>query len=219
MIVSLLYFDDCPNWRQTDMDLTALANELGFTVERVVVETPEEATALGFRGSPTVLIDRRDPFVTGDEPLGLSCRMYLSEHGLMGHPSADDLRDAITRAIAQAHEVTAILKVTSVPSTLAWYEAAGFTIRGQHPDDGPTWAEVSRGPLVLQFVSGETPWSDPPTLTGSFYVHTDSVDRVLCDIAPAIEAPWGIERRPWGALELTLRDPDGYHVTFTQSQS
>jgi hypothetical protein len=80
--VTLLFFDGCPNWQITDTNLATLADELGFELERCQVETDEDAQRLQFRGSPTVLIDGRDVFATGDEPNGLSCRVFRTDRGL-----------------------------------------------------------------------------------------------------------------------------------------
>jgi hypothetical protein len=109
--------------------------------------------------------------------------------------------------------VCAIVKVRSIAETTKWYAAAGFKVLGVEDD---SWAEVGRDGLVLQFVTGATPWSDEPGLTGSFYVHVPDVSTVHADIATRIDAPWGVESRPWGAVEMTLCDPNGYHITFTQ---
>ena len=98
MNVTLLYFDGCPNWQRTDANLTTLADEIGFELERHQVETDEDAQRLRFRGSPTVLIDGADVFALGDEPIGLSCRMYQTDHGLAGAPTVQQLRDVLTAA-------------------------------------------------------------------------------------------------------------------------
>lgn len=97
MDVTLLYFDDCPNWRTTDRILTDLSAELGFEITRRLVTTPGEAEELGFRGSPTVLIDGEDPFADPDSPTGLSCRIYHTPEGMAGSPTAAMLRRALTR--------------------------------------------------------------------------------------------------------------------------
>lgn len=94
MDVTLLYFDGCPNWRTTAERLTELADDLGFTLTRRKVETPEQAETEGFRGSPTVLVDGRDPFAE-DEPVGLSCRVYRTPDGLAGAPTLDQLREVL----------------------------------------------------------------------------------------------------------------------------
>lgn len=94
-VVTLLYFDGCPNWRQADERLTELQAELGFTLEHGTVDTPEEAARLGFAGSPTVLIDGTDPFATGDEPSGLACRVYDTPDGPQGSPTLMQLREVL----------------------------------------------------------------------------------------------------------------------------
>lgn len=98
MKVTLLFFNACPNWQATNDNLEALAVEFGFRLDRHHVETDEDAQRLQFRGSPTVLIDGRDVFASGDEPIGLSCRMYRSDQGLAGAPSVAQLRDKLTAA-------------------------------------------------------------------------------------------------------------------------
>jgi hypothetical protein len=94
--VTLLYFDGCPNWETTYQQLKTLSAELHFGLDRRQVDTPEEADRLAFRGSPTVLVDGQDPFAAGDEPVGLSCRVYLTDAGLAGAPTEQQLREALT---------------------------------------------------------------------------------------------------------------------------
>ncbi|MEY2523844.1 MAG: hypothetical protein QOJ66_2409 [Ilumatobacteraceae bacterium] len=94
----MLFFDGCPNWHTANANLEALIGEFRFDFDRCQVETNEDAQRLQFRGSPTVLIDGRDVFADGDEPIGLSCRMYRGKHGLVGAPSIEQLHDALTAA-------------------------------------------------------------------------------------------------------------------------
>jgi len=110
------------------------------------------------------------------------------------------------------------LKVASVARSVRWYQLVGFEVSGELPSDDDTWAEVRYGSLVLQFLSGETPWAGSPTFTGCFYVHTSSVEEVYERLGDTARAGWGVEHRPWGAVELTLQDPDGYYVTVTQGR-
>ena len=94
--VELQYFDDCPNWREADDHLRTLANEFpDLRVTRRLVETPEEADRVGFRGSPTILVDGVDPFADESDPVGgLSCRVYETPDGPAGSPTLDQLRRA-----------------------------------------------------------------------------------------------------------------------------
>jgi hypothetical protein len=94
MDVALLYFDGCPNWRETDdrlREALARAGREDVSVEYRTVATPEEAEAVQFRGSPTVLVNGRDPFLDRDRPVGLSCRVYRTQTGLAGAPTVEQL--------------------------------------------------------------------------------------------------------------------------------
>lgn len=95
MDVTLLYFDGCPSWQTTDRHLRTLAADLGFDLAYRTVDTPEEAEEARFRGSPTVLVDGRDPFAEGDEPLGLACRLYQTPDGPAGSPTMQQLREIL----------------------------------------------------------------------------------------------------------------------------
>jgi hypothetical protein len=97
MDVELLYFDGCPNWRVADRHLDSLAAELGgVTVKHYTVDTTEEALRVGFRGSPTILVNGVDPFATPTDPRGgLSCRVYQTPNGPAGSPTIEQLREAL----------------------------------------------------------------------------------------------------------------------------
>jgi hypothetical protein len=98
--VRLLYFDDCPNWRQAEARLLeALADlETPVQVGYQLVRTPEEAERSGFRGSPTILIDGRDPFASPEDPVGLACRIYRTPGGVEPAPTVEQLRAALAHA-------------------------------------------------------------------------------------------------------------------------
>lgn len=97
MEVTLLYFDDCPNWKVADGHLRQLSGEIeDLTVRRQLVTTADEAERYQFRGSPSIVIDGSDPFASDDDPVGMSCRMYLTPDGLAGSPTLDQLREAVS---------------------------------------------------------------------------------------------------------------------------
>lgn len=94
MDVTLLFFADCPNWQLADERLweaLARAGRDGVRVEHSLVTTSEDAEVAGFRGSPTVLVDGRDPFADPDAPASLSCRVVRAEAGLAGTPTVEQL--------------------------------------------------------------------------------------------------------------------------------
>jgi hypothetical protein len=90
-----MYVEDCPHWITAHERLLEVAAERGVEVEHLVVGTPREAEAFGFRGSPTILVEGRDPFARGDEACGLSCRLYETPDGPAGSPTLEQLRKAL----------------------------------------------------------------------------------------------------------------------------
>ncbi len=93
--VTLLHFDGCPSWKTALAHLQALADEHDLTITIEKVETPEAAERWSFRGSPTILVDGRDVFATGDEPVGLSCRIYQTPDGPAGSPTREQVRAVV----------------------------------------------------------------------------------------------------------------------------
>lgn len=97
--VTLLYFDDCPNWRTAADLIDRLARACPeVSVSHRIVSTDEEAQRLGFRGSPTILIDGVDPWAADDAPVGLSCRIFETPDGPRGSPTWEQLTAAVRRS-------------------------------------------------------------------------------------------------------------------------
>lgn len=95
--VELLWFVGCPNWRQTDARLREALPLAGVDADVTLVEvaTDEDAERLRFRGSPTVLVDGKDPFAQESDPVGLSCRVFRTPEGLRGAPTVEQLVAAL----------------------------------------------------------------------------------------------------------------------------
>ena len=92
--ITLMYFDGCPGWQKAEANLHTALVALGLPdvpISRAPIETVEEAEKAGFIGSPTVLIDGRDPFTEPGRAPGLSCRLYPSEQGMANAPSVEQL--------------------------------------------------------------------------------------------------------------------------------
>ena len=68
------------------------------TIEHCLVETPEEADEYRFAGSPSILLDGRDPFVAPTSEFGLTCRVYSTPDGCAGAPTVEQLVAAIRGA-------------------------------------------------------------------------------------------------------------------------
>jgi len=98
-MIELLYFDGCPSAAQTAALLRRVLAEEGCTASltTIAVETPAQAAALRFLGSPTVRVNGRDiEAARADEPGGaLGCRLYLTERGRSGVPPEELIRTAV----------------------------------------------------------------------------------------------------------------------------
>lgn len=99
MNITLLYFEDCPNWKVADERLTSIAAERDdITVTRHLVDTPAEAERTRFRGSPSILVDGVDPFAEPGSGVGLTCRRYPTPDGYAGAPTLEQLREVLADA-------------------------------------------------------------------------------------------------------------------------
>ncbi|MEV5943861.1 hypothetical protein [Streptomyces sp. NPDC051994] len=65
-----------------------------------MIDTQVEAERLGFTGSPTILVNGRDPFAESGRTPRLTCRGYGTPDGWAGVPTVDQLRQAL-RAVAE----------------------------------------------------------------------------------------------------------------------
>ena len=110
------------------------------------------------------------------------------------------------------------LLVRDMGETLAFYQKLGFRRTRSHPDQPrPTWAEVPRDSVVLQFYT-EPPCGSPltPVFSGTFYIFSESVTALAEEFRGKVEFAWGPEVMDYGAREFGIRDSNGYYVAFTE---
>lgn len=100
MKITIQYFDGCPHWKLADERLRRVIASIptaDTALEYQLIDSPEMAERVGFRGSPTILVDGRDPFAAGNEPIGMSCRVFRTEDGVQGSPSEAQLQQLLNR--------------------------------------------------------------------------------------------------------------------------
>jgi len=100
MKVEVLYFDGCPTYKTATKTLHAVLAEEGMEaeVQLVAINSDEEARRLRFSGSPTIRVDGEDVFPVAErEDWRLGCRVYVTPQGLRGSPTAEMLREALTK--------------------------------------------------------------------------------------------------------------------------
>lgn len=102
MRVELLFWAGCPSYPKALADLRGALVETGLDPDCVIVREVDSeigAQAEEFVGSPTIRIDGHDVQPPGDEPTGLTCRIYTRRDGRVSPtPDPADLRDALRAA-------------------------------------------------------------------------------------------------------------------------
>jgi hypothetical protein len=104
MELLVLAVPGCPNVPLLEARLAqVLAGRPGVTVRRVVLDDPAEVARWGMHGSPTLLVEGRDPFAVPGMGPAVACRMYRGQNGrLEGAPTVTALRQALRQALEQA---------------------------------------------------------------------------------------------------------------------
>jgi hypothetical protein len=99
-MIELLVVPDCPHQVAAEGLVRQALADTGVrsSVSTSVLHTDREAHRRGIAGSPTFLIDGRDPFAPPSDGGGLACRLYPTPEGLAGIPALADLRQALKRA-------------------------------------------------------------------------------------------------------------------------
>lgn len=97
MNITIQYFDSCPNWRIAEGRVKSIIDEheLEASIEYQRIETYEDAVKHRFAGSPTLLIDGVDLFASGQMPVGLACRTYMTKEGLAESPTVAQIEEAL----------------------------------------------------------------------------------------------------------------------------
>ncbi len=98
MKITIQYFDGCPHWKLADERVRHVLGDFSsgdVALEYQFIDSAETADQLGFHGSPTILIDGWDPFITGVEQVGMSCRIFRTEAGTQGAPTEAELRKVL----------------------------------------------------------------------------------------------------------------------------
>jgi hypothetical protein len=97
--LTIQYFEGCPHWKVADHRVRNVLRGIpgnDVDLEYQLIDSPETAERVGFHGSPTILIDGLDPFASGHEPIGMTCRMFRTEEGVQGAPTESQLRRLLT---------------------------------------------------------------------------------------------------------------------------
>ena len=84
MTVELLWWRGCPSWEEATRlvrEQMMLAGLDPDSLQLREIRSDADAEAHGFPGSPTIRVDGRDIQAPGDQPGGLTCRVYRLADG------------------------------------------------------------------------------------------------------------------------------------------
>lgn len=96
MQVEVLYVDGCPHWREAAGRVEDAAAALNVGIDLRFRLISSEVEAASFAGSPTILVDGRDAFEGAAGVNDLACRVYLTDSGLAGVPTVEQLAFVLT---------------------------------------------------------------------------------------------------------------------------
>ena len=103
--VELLWWRECPSWERAIAVVREEMAAAGLDPQSLDVReitTEEAAAAEGFPGSPTVRVDGADIAPPGDEPRGLTCRVYRRRDGRASPlPDPQEVREALIAALRE----------------------------------------------------------------------------------------------------------------------
>ncbi|MEV5011641.1 hypothetical protein AB0K74_18275 [Streptomyces sp. NPDC056159] len=101
MEIEVFVVPGCPNQQLAEEQLREALDGAGLSGETFttrVITDQAEAERSGFTGSPTILINGRDPFAEPGSSPSVACRIYRTPRGLAGAPGVDQLRQALRAA-------------------------------------------------------------------------------------------------------------------------
>jgi len=103
MKIELLYFSGCPTFKNAQDVLEETMSELGIDVrvEKIDVQSEQEAVERKFLGSPTIKVNGLDVDKRAREATdyALKCRIYQTSEGLLGWPNKEMVEEALREAM------------------------------------------------------------------------------------------------------------------------
>ena len=110
-----------------------------------------------------------------------------------------------------------MLRANSIQETINFYsEVLGFLVDGRFPEECPTWCCLKSGDVRLMFFTEEAEGSSAPCMTGVLYIYVDNVVSLHSRIADKVKVVWGPEVYHYGLHEFSIKDCNGYTLSFGQ---
>jgi len=114
--------------------------------------------------------------------------------------------------------VIPMIHVPDVNATVDWYVSIGFKVIRHNEEDGVfNWAKLSFGNSELMLNAGGEP-SSAHRREVDLYVTIDKVDDLHGRLKSRVQLLEGLHDAFYGMREFTIRDLNGFWVTFGQPQ-
>ncbi len=122
--------------------------------------------------------------------------------------------------------LTVNLFVRDINKTIAFYKQLGFEVTMTVPEQGDlVWAMLINGGVTIMLqtlvsMGNELLDIDRTKSGGSllFYIKLKNIRNFFEQIKDKAEVVKGLEKTFYGATEFTIKDIDGYHLTFAEDE-
>jgi hypothetical protein len=101
MKIELLYFEECPAWKNSlkNLEVALIDEQIREDIRLIMIINEEMAAKEKFLGSPSFRIDGQDLWPEERTSYHLGCRLYANENGLRGSPTVEMLRAKLRAAV------------------------------------------------------------------------------------------------------------------------
>ncbi|HEU4793856.1 MAG TPA: VOC family protein [Nitrolancea sp.] len=115
----------------------------------------------------------------------------------------------------------AVMPVTNLTASLAFYrDCLGFTVIEHNAASDLAWIDANGYPLLLAGPDAGDIASNPDEIlevvrpNGTLHVFANDLDRLRAELTERGVTSVRLVERAWGDRTLTIRDPDGFTVSF-----
>lgn len=116
--------------------------------------------------------------------------------------------------------------VNDIKATIAFYKVLGFNVTMSVPEDGEDfiWVNMVNGSVTLMFQTFQSLGDELPEISrgdgGSLllYINLKNIRRFFDDIKNNVTVLKGLETTFYGATEFSIKDNNGYVLTFAEHE-
>jgi uncharacterized glyoxalase superfamily protein PhnB len=115
--------------------------------------------------------------------------------------------------------------VHDIRATISWYEALGFELTMRVPETGdPAWAMMTCGSVTVMFQTFASLGDTLPDVSrnpgGSLllYVKLKGIRSFFERVKGSVTILQGLEKTFYGATEFSVKDINGYILTFAEDE-